>query len=53
MIRVPTEVVKQRMQTKQYHSTLFALKSIFQQEGIRGFYRGYLSTVFREVSIIR
>nr|CAG8493203.1 11869_t:CDS:2 [Entrophospora candida] len=48
-IAIPTEVIKQRMQTKQYHSTLFALRSIFQQEGIQGFYRGYLSTVFREI----
>nr|CAG8497257.1 13498_t:CDS:2 [Entrophospora candida] len=46
---VPTEVIKQRMQTKQYHSTLFALRSIFQQEGIQGFYRGYLSTVINDI----
>jgi len=48
-VRVPTEVVKQRMQTKQYATTLSALKTIFSQEGLNGFYRGYFSTVLREI----
>ncbi|KAI8348683.1 mitochondrial carrier domain-containing protein [Mortierella sp. GBAus27b] len=48
-VRVPTEVVKQRMQTKQYSTTVGALKAIVQNEGILGFYRGYLSTVAREI----
>ena len=50
IVRVPTEVVKQRMQTKQYATTLSALKTIFNQEGLMGFYRGYFSTVAREVT---
>lgn len=50
IVRVPTEVVKQRMQTKQYVTTSSALKTIFNQEGLIGFYRGYLSTVAREVT---
>ncbi|CAI2187506.1 6581_t:CDS:2, partial [Funneliformis geosporum] len=49
IVRVPTEVVKQRMQTKQYTSTSSALKIIFKQEGFIGFYRGYFNTVIREV----
>ncbi|CAG8693305.1 2797_t:CDS:2, partial [Funneliformis mosseae] len=45
IIRVPTEVVKQRMQTKQYASTSSALKIIFKQEGLNGFYHGYFNTI--------
>ncbi|KAG0344577.1 hypothetical protein BG004_004352 [Podila humilis] len=48
-IRVPTEVIKQRMQTKQFTTTSAALKSVIQNEGILGFYRGYFSTVAREI----
>ncbi|KAG0210296.1 hypothetical protein BGX28_009452 [Mortierella sp. GBA30] len=48
-VRVPTEVIKQRMQTKQFQTTTGALKSVIQNEGILGFYRGYLSTVAREI----
>ncbi|CAB4418978.1 unnamed protein product [Rhizophagus irregularis] len=49
IVRVPTEVVKQRMQAKQYSTTSSALKTIFNQEGLNGFYRGYFSTVIREI----
>ncbi|KND04019.1 uncharacterized protein SPPG_01466 [Spizellomyces punctatus DAOM BR117] len=48
-IRVPTEVVKQRMQTGQYRSVSLALTSIMKLNGIRGFYQGYSMTVFREI----
>ncbi|KAF9921415.1 S-adenosylmethionine transporter, partial [Modicella reniformis] len=48
-VRVPTEVVKQRMQTKQYGTTGGAVRSILQNEGVLGFYRGYFSTVAREI----
>lgn len=37
------------MQAKQYSTTSSALKTIFNQEGLNGFYRGYFSTVIREV----
>ncbi|KAI9026253.1 mitochondrial carrier domain-containing protein [Hyaloraphidium curvatum] len=49
LIRVPTEVVKQRMQTGQYRSLGSALSSIFSSAGIAGFYRGFGITVFREI----
>lgn len=49
-MRVPTEVIKQRMQTKQFTTTLAAVKSVVHNEGVLGFYRGYFSTVAREVS---
>jgi len=49
LVRVPTEVVKQRMQAGQYSSLRDAASTIFSKEGIRGFYTGYLTTVSREI----
>ena len=53
LIRVPTEVVKTRMQTSTYGSlagsSLAAAKLVLSQEGLRGFYRGFGTTVMREV----
>ncbi|ORX88347.1 mitochondrial carrier [Basidiobolus meristosporus CBS 931.73] len=48
-VRVPTEVIKQRMQTKQYPSIGSAVRALLQADGALGFYRGYLSTVVREI----
>jgi solute carrier family 25 S-adenosylmethionine transporter 26 len=55
-VRVPTEVVKQRAQAKQYPSSLSALTSILSQRrdigptGVwRELYRGWSITIFREV----
>lgn len=55
-VRVPTEVVKQRAQARQYPSSLAALSSILSQRskiGIAGvwreMYRGWSITIFREV----
>ncbi|KAF9431005.1 hypothetical protein BGZ94_000472 [Podila epigama] len=48
-VRVPTEVIKQRMQTKQFTTTSAAVKSVVHNEGMLGFYRGYFSTVAREI----
>jgi solute carrier family 25 S-adenosylmethionine transporter 26 len=54
LIRVPTEVVKSRMQTSAYGSTVAssfgAFKRVLQADGIRGFYRGFGITIVREVS---
>ncbi|KAI0736254.1 S-adenosylmethionine transporter [Fomitopsis betulina] len=53
LIRVPTEVVKTRMQTSTYGSlagsSLAAAKLVLSQEGLRGFYRGFGTTVMREI----
>src|SRR5277367_6486001 len=56
VVRVPTEVVKQRTQARQYPSSLTALSSILSQRkalGITGvwreLYRGWSITIFREV----
>ncbi|KAJ8103858.1 mitochondrial carrier [Lipomyces tetrasporus] len=52
-VRVPTEVIKQRAQASQYHSSLAALKSVLSNqtgEGVfRGLYRGYSTTIMREI----
>jgi len=48
LIRVPVEVVKQRAQASS--ATSFSIfKRTISREGFKGLYRGYLSTVVREV----
>ncbi|XP_064131102.1 mitochondrial S-adenosylmethionine carrier protein isoform X5 [Loxodonta africana] len=49
LIRVPSEVVKQRAQVSASSSTVQIFTDILYQEGIQGLYRGYKSTVLREI----
>jgi len=49
LVRVPTEVCKQRMQTGQYGSLKEAAFTIMKKEGPMGFYTGYFTTVMREI----
>ncbi|XP_042309157.1 S-adenosylmethionine mitochondrial carrier protein isoform X2 [Sceloporus undulatus] len=49
LIRVPSEVVKQRAQVSPSSSTLRILSNTLYEEGILGLYRGYKSTVIREI----
>ncbi|KAM7063599.1 mitochondrial S-adenosylmethionine carrier protein isoform 4-T4 [Molossus nigricans] len=49
LIRVPSEVVKQRAQVSAASRTFQIFSNILYQEGIRGLYRGYKSTVLREI----
>ncbi|KAL4232319.1 hypothetical protein ACF0H5_009890 [Mactra antiquata] len=49
LIRVPVEVVKQRAQANRHTSSLQIFKSTVAAEGIQGLYRGYFSTVIREI----
>ncbi|KAI9342884.1 mitochondrial carrier domain-containing protein [Obelidium mucronatum] len=49
IIRVPTEVVKQRMQAGQYKSVPIAVSSILKTDGVFGLYRGFAMTIFREI----
>ncbi|PCH39799.1 S-adenosylmethionine transporter [Wolfiporia cocos MD-104 SS10] len=53
LIRVPTEVIKTRMQTSTYgslaRSSLAGARRVLADEGIRGFYRGFGSTIMREI----
>ncbi|XP_039628125.1 S-adenosylmethionine mitochondrial carrier protein isoform X3 [Polypterus senegalus] len=48
VIRVPTEVVKQRTQASPSTSTYRILLLTLREEGFLGLYRGYSSTVLRE-----
>lgn len=51
LVRVPTEVVKQRQQTAAYGrvSSMTALQRVIAESGPTGLYRGFSSTVAREV----
>ncbi|KAI0795225.1 S-adenosylmethionine transporter [Irpex lacteus] len=53
LVRVPTEVIKTRMQTASYgsqaRSSLSAASLVLYHEGIRGFYRGFGITIMREI----
>ncbi|CAL8126762.1 unnamed protein product [Orchesella dallaii] len=48
VVRVPVEIVKQRQQTSK-RSALSIMSNTLKMEGFRGFYRGYFSTIFREI----
>lgn len=48
-VRVPFEVVKQRMQSGMYTSVREAVRATFGNEGVGGFFRGYGSLVLREL----
>ncbi|KAI8638783.1 mitochondrial carrier domain-containing protein [Parasitella parasitica] len=48
-VRVPTEVIKQRMQINQFNTTMSAVSSVLKTEGLLGLYRGFLPTVAREI----
>lgn len=49
LIRVPVEVIKQRAQACPELSSYQIFRNTLSGEGFRGMYRGYLSTVAREV----
>ncbi|XP_064605616.1 mitochondrial S-adenosylmethionine carrier protein-like isoform X2 [Liolophura sinensis] len=49
LVRVPVEVVKQRTQATHASSSLNTLRKTLASEGAFGLYRGYFSTVCREV----
>ncbi|KAK1693575.1 hypothetical protein QYE76_010272 [Lolium multiflorum] len=49
LIRVPTEVVKQRMQLSEFKSAPDAVRLILRKEGIKGLYAGYGSFLLRDL----
>lgn len=49
VVRVPTEVVKQRMQTGEFRHALTALGTIARTEGARGLFAGYGSFLLRDL----
>lgn len=56
LVRVPTEIVKSRMQTSAYgaaaRSSLDAFRYILRDGGIAGLYRGFGITIMREVRFL-
>lgn len=49
VVRVPCEVIKQRTQTSKGLRPSQIFKMAMESEGIRGLYRGYLTTLSREI----
>jgi solute carrier family 25 S-adenosylmethionine transporter 26 len=49
LVRVPTEVVKQRMQAGQYQSLRETVSATMQRDGAVGFYKGFGTTLLREI----
>ena len=49
LIRVPTEVIKSRMQTKEFKGPIAAVKTIVSREGARGLYAGYGAFLLRDL----
>eukprot|EP01134_Creolimax_fragrantissima_P000193 CFRG0193T1 len=49
VVKVPREIIVQRLQTGLYNSTAHAVKSIIAEEGFRGFFTGYWSTAIRDI----
>ncbi|VDN60241.1 unnamed protein product [Dracunculus medinensis] len=49
IVRVPTELVKQRAQAENDRPIIAICRDIYKNEGLCGFYRGYSSTVGREI----
>lgn len=49
LIRVPVEIVKQRRQADHTKTAVSIVRQTLLKEGPTGFYRGYLTTVLREI----
>jgi len=49
VVRVPQEVLKQRVQADIYPNALAGFKTLMSTEGPRGFYKGYTATISRDV----
>ncbi|BDA42467.1 probable mitochondrial carrier protein PET8 [Coccomyxa sp. Obi] len=48
-VRVPTEVIKQRMQTGEFTGAIRAVQGIVRREGARGLFAGYGSFLLRDL----
>ncbi|OQR97073.1 S-adenosylmethionine mitochondrial carrier protein [Achlya hypogyna] len=49
LVRVPTEIVKQNMQTGALNGFQHSVKTLYATNGLSGFYRGYWSMLAREI----
>ena len=52
LVSVPQEVIKQRLVTGVYDSFRHAVKTIYREEGIGGFYSAWKPTVLRNVPFV-
>jgi hypothetical protein len=48
-VRIPCEVLKQRLQAGLFDNVGQAIVGTWQQDGLKGFFRGTGATLFREV----
>ncbi|XP_064473879.1 mitochondrial S-adenosylmethionine carrier protein-like [Ornithodoros turicata] len=49
IVRVPVDIVKQRTQANSKQTSWQTFRTVLYTEGVRGFYRGYCTTVAREI----
>jgi hypothetical protein len=49
LVRVPTEIIKQRLQVGMHGSIVEAAKAVVLEDGALGMYRGLYATIFREI----
>jgi len=49
LVRVPTEVVKLNLQTGRHAGTMDTIRAILNTEGTAGLYRGFSTTLLREI----
>eukprot|EP00127_Corallochytrium_limacisporum_P001868 Clim_evm23s88 gene=Clim_evmTU23s88 len=49
VVKVPREILVQRLQTGMYNSSGEAVRSILRDDGFKGFFRGYWSTALRDL----
>lgn len=49
LVRVPQEVIKQRCQADIYPNAVKGVQMLLKSEGPRGFYKGYVATISRDV----
>lgn len=49
LVRVPTEMIKQRLQTGVHRTTTHAIQSLVRAQGLSGLYTGYGSMLAREI----
>lgn len=49
VVRVPVDIVKQRTQANSRQTSWQTFRAVVTTEGLRGFYRGYWTTVAREI----
>ena len=49
VVRVPQEVLKQRVQADIYPNAIVGARKIMASDGLRGFYKGYTATISRDV----